>query len=231
MYGSYDVSLKVENTKGCIKTQNFSNLIEVEKIMINITATEFSGCLPFDVSFMDATSSIRPLVDWSWSFGDGNFANIQNPAHQYITSGVFDVSLFAMNDYGCVANVDFTAYIEANEVPQAEFEAAPFISCAGEDINFFDISTSTSSVTSWEWDFGDGSISNLQNPIYQYQLTGSYDVSLIVGINSCKDTFSILNYIEIIEPTAIFIETYNCDSPLKVVFESVLILLTDKLTL
>jgi PKD repeat protein len=45
-------------------------------------------------------------------------------------------------------------------------------------------------------------------------------VSLIAGINSCKDTFKIVNYIEIIEPTAIFIETYNCDIPLKVEFEN-----------
>ena len=30
----------------------------------------------------------------------------------------------------------------------------------------------------------------------------------------------ISNYIDIIEPTAIFIEEYNCDNPLKVEFES-----------
>ena len=45
-------------------------------------------------------------------------------------------------------------------------------------------------------------------------------MSLIAGINSCKDTFKIVNYIEIIEPTAIFTETYNCDIPLKVEFEN-----------
>jgi len=40
--------------------------------------------------FTDATLSTRPLVDWSWSFGDGTFSNSQNPIHNYSNTGVFD---------------------------------------------------------------------------------------------------------------------------------------------
>jgi gliding motility-associated-like protein len=217
-YGSYDVSLTLVNTKGCTQTKDFISLIEVEKISINISASTDIGCVPFDVNFLDSTSSIRPLIDWSWSFGDGNFANIETPLNQYTAAGLFDVSLFVMNDYGCIANANFLNYIKVDKAPEVEFEAAPIINCAGQDIDFFDLSISTSSITNWFWDFGDGSTSNLQNPIYQYQLIGTYDVTLIAAVNGCNDTFSILNYIEIIKPTAIFIEEYNCNNPLLVEF-------------
>jgi len=219
-YGSYDVSLTVTNTKGCTQTKDYGSFIDVEKINIDISASAMSGCMPFDVNLIDSTNSIRPLIDWSWSFGDGNFANIQNPAHQYTTAGLFDVSLFVMNDYGCIANVNFPDYIKVDKAPITDFEATPIISCAGQNIDFFDISTSIASITNWFWDFGDGSTSNLQNPMYQYQLTGTYDVTLVTGINNCTDTLRFSNYIEVIEPTAIFIEEYNCDNPLTVVFEN-----------
>jgi len=219
-YGNYDVSLQVVNTKGCVKTKLFSNLIVVEKIIIDITASELSGCIPFDINFLDSTNSIRPIIDWSWSFGDGNFSNLDNPMHQYTSAGLFDVSLSITNDYGCIENKIFQNFVKVYEKPDADFYSNPLISCVGQSINFSDLSVSNSLITDWLWDFGDGNISNLQNPIHQYQLTDSYDVTLIVGSNSCTDTFVIQNYIDIIEPTAIFTENYNCDNPLKVEFDN-----------
>ena len=217
-YGNYDVSLKVVNTKGCVKTKIFSNFIEVEKIIIDVTASELSGCFPFDINLLGSTNSIRPILDWNWSFGDGNSANIQNPIHQYTTAGLFDVSLSIVNDYGCIENKIFPDFVKVYEIPDADFHANPIISCVGQSINFSDLSISNSLITNWLWDFGDGNISNLQHPIHQFQLTDNYDVTLIVGSNSCTDTFVIQNYIDIIEPTAIFSENYSCDNPLQVKF-------------
>ena len=219
-YGSYDVTLKVINIKGCTKTKEFISFIEVEEISIDISASALSGCVPFDINLLDSTNSIRPLTDWNWSFGDGNFAATQNPIHQYTTAGLFDVSLFVMNDYGCTANVSFPDFVKVDEMPEADFQANQLISCAGQNIDFSDLSVSGSPLTNWFWDFGDSSTSNLQSPIYQYQLTGIYNVMLTVSSNACSDTLRIINYIEIIEPTAIFKENYNCDSPLKIEFEN-----------
>jgi 2-dehydropantoate 2-reductase len=69
--------------------------------------------------------------------------------------------------------------MKSNMAPEVEFEASPIINCAGADISFIDLSTSTDSITNWLWNFGNDTTSNLQNPIYQYQLTGVYDVTLI----------------------------------------------------
>lgn len=214
--GLFDVSLEVENNNGCKDSITVLDLIEVDKIIVGISANEVAGCSPMSLSFSDVSTSSRPLVDWNWNFGDGNSSNIQNPSHVYASAGLFDLSLLVLNDYGCSSSFTFLNYIQVDEVPIVNFDATPQISCAGASIDFSDFSSLGSN--NWQWDFGDGSTSNIQNPTYQYSLIGLYDVSLIAGINSCKDTLVLNDFIEIIEPSALFIEDYNCDNPLKVDF-------------
>ena len=48
-------------------------------------------------------------------------------------------------------------------------------------IDFTDTSIdSDGTVVSWDWDFGDGNTSNLQDPSHNYPVLGDYDVSLTV---------------------------------------------------
>ena len=53
---------------------------------------------------------------------------------------------------------------------------------------------------SWEWDFGDGNSSTLQNPVHVYSSSGSYTVNLTItntlGSNSSVKT----NYIKVFSP-------------------------------
>lgn len=58
---------------------------------------------------------------------------------------------------------------------------------------FFDNSTSTMPITSWDWDFGDGNTSTEQDPIHTYADAGTYYVCLTIesadsGV-SCTDTY------------------------------------------
>ena len=38
---------------------------------------------------------------WSWNFGDGGTSTLQSPSHQYLTPGVYSVTLTACNGIGC----------------------------------------------------------------------------------------------------------------------------------
>jgi PKD repeat protein len=49
---------------------------------------------------------------------------------------------------------------------------------------------STGQITSWKWDFGDGTQSTEQNPIHQYKLPGEYVVVLNVEGPAGKARFS-----------------------------------------
>ncbi len=59
----------------------------------------------------------------------------------------------------------------------------------GEKIQFSD---NTPEATSWLWNFGDGKgTSDLQNPAYEYEASGTYIVQLTVN-GKCTDTLSVL---------------------------------------
>ncbi len=50
--------------------------------------------------------------------------------------------------------------------------------------------TSGGSPAGWQWDFGDGSYSTLQNPVYTYNTPGRYTVALTVTDGVQSDTMS-----------------------------------------
>lgn len=217
-YGLYDLSLTIVNSHGCAINKAIDSLINIEEISIDISSDVATGCMPLDVVFNDNTNSVKPIVDWMWDFGDGTSSNVKDPSNQYSSSGAFDVSLEVVNVDGCVSSFTFNNYIIVDELPVINFNASQVISCAGYDIDFIDLSSSLGTINEWDWSFGDGSVSSIQNPTYQYSLTGTYDVSLVAGVNDCRDSLVLTDYIEIIEPTAIFNESYNCDNPLSVDF-------------
>ncbi|SFM16093.1 PKD domain-containing protein [Methanolobus profundi] len=53
--------------------------------------------------------------------------------------------------------------------------------------NFTDLSENA---TSWDWDFGDGTVSELQNPEHTYTANGSYTVSLVAYADDTSNNAS-----------------------------------------
>ncbi len=64
------------------------------------------------------------------------------------------------------------------------------IACPGEQTQFNDLTNSNlGSVVSWDWDFGDGTTSVLQDPTHTYPVSGIYSVTLTtVTSNNCQGT-------------------------------------------
>ncbi|MEM7038627.1 MAG: PKD domain-containing protein, partial [Bacteroidota bacterium] len=58
---------------------------------------------------------------------------------------------------------------------------------ANDTATFSDLSTGT--ITSWQWDFGDGNTSNQQNPTHIYGASGNFNVCLTVGDTCGSMTF------------------------------------------
>ncbi|MBI9038430.1 MAG: PKD domain-containing protein [Bacteroidales bacterium] len=65
--------------------------------------------------------------------------------------------------------------------PIADFIADTISGDAPLEVGFTDLSISgTSTIIEWEWDFGDGNSSTLQNPVNIYEFAGTYTVSLTI---------------------------------------------------
>jgi PKD repeat protein len=63
-------------------------------------------------------------------------------------------------------------------------------------------SASLGGITTWTWDFGDGTTSNERNPAHMYQEAGSYTVSLTVAGPGGSDTETKKGYIQLAKPSA-----------------------------
>lgn len=66
-------------------------------------------------------------------------------------------------------------FLSCNKIPEARFSIFPEEPSVGQEILF---ENGSANARSYEWDFGDGYISNVANPIHSYDVTGVFDVYL-----------------------------------------------------
>lgn len=67
-------------------------------VVANFVANVTESIAPATIQFND-TSTGDP-TGWNWSFGDGNYSNLQNPTHEYVANGVYNVMLYATSGIG-----------------------------------------------------------------------------------------------------------------------------------
>jgi len=76
----------------------------------------------------------------------------------------------------------------------AGFAATQTYGATGLEVQFVD--QTSCNPTSWSWDFGDGSVSNEQNPVHVYTNPGPFTVSFTISGGSCEnETFTKVDYI------------------------------------
>ena len=159
----------------------------------NFTANITTGTSPLTVQFTD-TSTGSPTA-WNWSFGDGAFSIVQHPVHVYETPGFYTVNLTAINAGGSNVSVK-TNYITVNPaLPSTNFTANVTNGITPMSVMFTD--TSTGSIASWNWSFGDGVFSIVQNPVHVYRTPGIYTVSLTVTNAGGSNVSTKANYITV----------------------------------
>lgn len=137
---------------------------------------------------------------FAWSFGDGSTSHtVPNPIHTYTAPGNYWVSLTVINcATGCPPSI-FTALVivPGCQLPVAGFS---FSEPGTATVNFVD--QSTGNPTTWLWNFGDGTTSNLQNPgNHTFPGPGNYTVTLTVT-NACGIS-TTSNVIVVDEPPCI----------------------------
>ncbi len=86
-----------------------------------------------------------------------------------------------------------------NQPPVASFTVSDTATCIGV-IDFMDYSTNLPD--SWYWDFGDGTLSTMQNPSHTYVTNGTYSVKLVISNQHGSDSVTLNNIIVIDRPVA-----------------------------
>ena len=218
--GTYNVSLTVTDIDGCTRTFTRNAYIQVTDPTAGFTTNDTLACVGSPISFTNTSAGVG--LSYQWDFGDGNTSTATNPTHTYALEDSFDIQLIATDVWGCTDTASAVNEVVI-ENPQANFSAAPTnASCPPLLVSFTDISTPSADIVAWEWDFGDGTGSVLQNPSHVYATAGSFDVTLIVQSGSgCSDTLLMPGLVNILGPNGNF--TFFPDSgctPLTVGFNA-----------
>jgi len=189
------ITLEIVDINGCSASVSKNN---IELFEVDIASSSSFGCAPTPISF---TESSQNGIDWFWDFGDGTSSTIQNPTHTYTVDGTYNVSLIVTSAHGCTDTVSSTSMVEIDDVV-ANFTTMSGSGCAPQPAYFSD---SSYNAVSWDWDFGNGFTSTLQNPIQIYYTGGNYSIQLIVeSASGCTDTVLSPNPLNIIGPLSDF---------------------------
>ncbi len=189
--GIYDVKLTVENQLNCQSDTTVLNAFTVEPNPVaNFTAQIQADCDSTTNVLFNSTSALpctpSPIYNWDFGDGSGSITTSQSTyTHEYQTSGTFTVQLIVTDGIpnGCADTTTQTIVIPTDPTVTIQ---APNAVCATESIQFN--GNSSGVVTAWNWDFGDGNTSTLQNPTHTYINPGCFTPSLTVTIDTCTFT-------------------------------------------
>ena len=148
------------------------------------------GTCPIVSFFSTSVTSGEPIYEWDWDFGDGTTSYFESPEHMYTANGTYLVCLTINTGGGCSDTYCDTINISCIAPPSCSSFFQYTLGLCPE-VLFFDGSTSSpGSVVSWQWDFGDGSTSNSQNPSHTYTANGLYLTCLTISTtDGCTDTY------------------------------------------
>ncbi|MFO8088004.1 MAG: PKD domain-containing protein [Bacteroidales bacterium] len=167
---TYYVTLIAYNNCG---QDTFTSPITVRPQSVDafFTPSISSGCAPLSIDFSNYST---PNSVYEWDFDDGNISSSLNPTHTFINAGTYDVKLIVSDT--CSSDT-ITHTIHVSPPPVADFSSSKDTICAGETVNFTNLSVNPANIS---WDFDDGSSSNLTNPSHTYTNSGTYDVKMII---------------------------------------------------
>ncbi len=213
--GSFAVKLVVTNTGGCRDSLTLPGLIVVAPPRADFQTNAPGGCVPFTLNATANISSAEPITAYSWTFGDGTTSSVANPSHTYNSIGIYVVKLVVTTSGGCKDST--TQTIRVGTQPVIGFKVVPNPVCARKEITFSDTSLLGTAVF---WNFGDGSTSAQRNPVYRYNLPGTYNLLLRVDNGGCTRDTILNNYITVLPPAGDFGYSQNCNNKFLFVFDA-----------
>lgn len=178
------------------------------------------GCAGDTVFFHNETEYADRYL---WRLDVANLTDTAtNPQFLYTDEGSYFVTLIAKNTYctdSVIKQVSLGHPLEANFISSAD------TICQGSTVDFTNQSTATTvngMDPEYQWDFGDGSASNLESPSFTFNNSGVYAVRLVVSnAVPCYDTMIRLITVDSVSGLAVKVsDTPICEGD-EIVFKPV----------
>ncbi len=169
----------------------------IDSFEIKNVQSFYSGdevCLGYPTTFIDQSVATDGIASWNWDFKDGMTSTEQNPVHMFSASGTYNVKLVVTDNGGIKDSLEKDIIVRAR--PITGFSAADV--CQGIPVTATNTTDNNGlTISSWSWNFGDGSTTtDQQPPPHPYLTAGDYSIKLkAVASNGCAD--SITNIVSV----------------------------------
>ena len=204
--GVYTATLTATDINGCI-----SNPATVQITLTKPTAqidTDTVICA-LDSSLIASLSYGAGALGYQWYIGNNlagtdSLCVLNQGANGNGLLTTFPISLVVTDANGCQDSTSQTIYIStpiaspAYTFSGAAINANGQYSCPPLFCNFTDQSSSIGTITNWNWSFGNGNNSVLQNPANTLVTSGSFTLNFVVTDEyGCSDDTTVANYVSI----------------------------------
>lgn len=146
-----------------------------------------TNCKTGTTSFI-STSRINTgrIISTRWNFGDGSGDTGISVSHKYSDTGTYRIVLYVTSEKGCEDSLVRRIVISSQPIAWFGFSR----NCQGISTTFRDSSIAYNDrIYRWIWNFGDGTTSNLQNPVKLFSKDTTFQVSLtITNVAGCSET-------------------------------------------
>ena len=196
---TYNIRYRPITSYGCIGDTTISQTFTAPPIA---RFGYSDSCINRSIVFSDSSSiAVGNIVKWYWDFGDGTYDTTTTNASRtktYLSTGTYLVSLMVQSNSGCLG-LKYTQSVTIRPLPNTDFVLPAAVCLPIGAANFNDATNIAvnNSISKWSWDFGDGAIDSIQNPIHRYAAIGNYSVKLRATSNyGCwKDSVKVLSNI------------------------------------
>lgn len=179
----------VAKNGGCV--EDYSSIVQInitEPTVGGFVLGTASGCDGDNAGDLSLVYENGNIIKWQYSTNSGStWTDITNNTNSlsYLNLNTTTWYRSQVQSGVCPALFSDVAKITINPNPVASFTSTSV--CEGLNTSF--TNTSTGTISSYSWNFGNGSGSISQNPIYQYPGDGSYSVELsVISNKGCSST-------------------------------------------
>jgi len=187
--GRWYVCLLIYASNGCTSTYCDSITVNYDPcygLSANYTYTYTqSGGVHF------AGSTTNTTVSNLWTFGDGTTATTFDPTHYYTQAGAYTVCHIVTMSGTLCSDTSCQTVQGTGTGTSCHANFTDSIVANSTSVIFTNTSTSSDSIVSYVWNFGDGSSSTSANTHHTYTASGSvFNVCLtITSANGCTNTY------------------------------------------
>ena len=204
--GVYTATLTATDINGCV-----SNPVSVQITLTKPTALISADTVicVLDSSVIASLSTGEAALQYAWSVNGNNIGSdslciLDLPSNN---NGLFSthlLSLIVTDGNGCKDTTLQTIFVsQPHAAPTYSFSGAAIdvngnYSCPPLFCDFTDVSSSMGTITNWNWSFGNGNNSILQNPDNTLVTSGTFTLSMSVTDEfGCTDDTTVANYVSI----------------------------------